>query len=261
MHISTQGNMQIFQFPCLQDNYGYLIHDPATGATACIDTPETEPTFEALETTGWELSHILNTHHHWDHAGNNEPIKARTHCTVVGPGHDADRIPAIDSGVREGDIVSVGELQARVLETPGHTSGHIIYWFENDGAAFVGDTLFALGCGRVFEGTPEQMWTSLQKVAALPDDTSIFCAHEYTQANARFAVTVDPGNQALLDRAREIDELREKGLPTVPSKLGLEKATNPFLRPWSETLQNGLDMAGADEIKVWAETRRRKDNF
>ena len=261
MEIRKTGDMQIFQFPCLKDNYGYLIHDDASGATACIDTPETGPILAALEETGWQLTHILNTHHHFDHAGNNEPIKAKTGCIVVGPGHDADRIPALDVGVREGDQVEVGELTAEVLETPGHTSGHIVYWFSQEAVAFVGDTLFALGCGRVFEGTPAQMWSSLQKVAALPDETSVYCAHEYTQSNARFAITVDPGNADLMARAREIDELRDQGLPTVPSQLGEEKATNPFLRPWSETLKAGLGMEGADDVDVWAETRRRKDHF
>ncbi|MGI9326668.1 MAG: hydroxyacylglutathione hydrolase [Pseudomonadales bacterium] len=254
-------SLQVHQFPCLSDNYGFLAHDPATGATAVIDTPEVEPINAALAEKGWTLTHIWNTHHHFDHAGGNEALKAKWRATVVGAGHDAKRIPGIDLRVQEGESVSLGELQAQVIEVPGHTSGHIAYYFADDGVAFVGDTLFALGCGRLFEGTPGQMWQSLSKLMALPDDTVVYCAHEYTQANARFAVTVDPQNSALLQRAAEIDRLRAAGQPTVPTNIGLEKATNPFLRAESSGLADALGLDVADPVRVFAETRRRKDQF
>lgn len=254
-------SLQVHQFPCLSDNYGFLAHDPATGATAVIDTPEVEPINAALAEKGWTLTHIWNTHHHFDHAGGNEALKAKWQATVVGAGHDAERIPGIDLRVQEGDSVNLGELQATVIEVPGHTSGHIAYYFPDDGVAFVGDTLFALGCGRLFEGTPAQMWQSLSKLMALPDDTVVYCAHEYTQANARFAVTVDPENAALLQRAAEIDRLRASGQPTVPTRIGLEKATNPFLRAESAGLAGALGLDVTDPVGVFAETRRRKDQF
>ena len=254
-------SLQVHQFPCLNDNYGFLAHDPQTGATAVIDTPEVEPINAALAERGWELTHIWNTHHHFDHAGGNEALKARWNAQVVGAGHDAERIPGIDQRVQEGDVVALGALEARVIEVPGHTTGHIAYYFEADRVAFVGDTLFALGCGRLFEGTPEQMWTSLSKLMALPDDTTVYCAHEYTQSNARFAVTVDPHNAALAARVVEIDRLREAQQPTVPTTIGQEKATNPFLRAQQPELAQALDLAAADAVTVFAEIRRRKDQF
>jgi hydroxyacylglutathione hydrolase len=251
----------VHMFPCLQDNYGYLVHDPDTGATASIDTPDAEAIDAALAERGWRLTHILNTHHHFDHAGGNEALKARWGCTVVGAANDAARIPGIDSGVAEGDTVALGSARARVLEVPGHTSGHIAYHFADDGIVFVGDTLFALGCGRLFEGTPAQMWQSLGKLMALPDTTTVYCAHEYTQSNARFALSVEPGNAALVARAAAIDALRAAGKPTVPSTIGIEKATNPFLRAASPELQTCVERPGAALVEVFAETRRRKDHF
>jgi len=253
--------LQVHMFPCLSDNYGYLVHDPATGATASIDTPEAAAIDAALAERGWKLTHILNTHHHFDHAGGNEALKAQWHCTVIGAADDAERIPGIDVRVREGDRVQLGSATATVLEVPGHTTGHIAYYFADDGIVFVGDTLFALGCGRLFEGTPAQMWNSLQKLMALPDDTVVYCAHEYTQSNARFALSVEPGNAALVDRSAEIDQLRAQGKPTVPSTIRLEKATNPFLRATSGELQQQLGLVGAAAVDVFAETRRRKDHF
>jgi len=253
--------LQVHMFPCLNDNYGFLAHDPVSGATASIDTPEAAAIDAALETKGWRLSHILNTHHHFDHAGGNEALKSRWGCTIVGAANDASRIPGIDVRVREGEEFEFGSTRARVIEVPGHTTGHIAYYFAQDGVVFVGDTLFALGCGRLFEGSPKQMWTSLSKLMALPDDTIVYCAHEYTKANAAFALTVEPDNPALTERAREIDRLRASGTPTVPTTIGLEKATNPFLRPMSIDLQRTLGMEGADEVEVFAETRRRKDHF
>ncbi len=253
--------LDVHMFPCLSDNYGFLIHDPASGATATIDTPEVAPIEAALKAKGWRLTHILNTHHHFDHAGGNLELKQKWGCTIVGPRADAARIPGIDVQVGDGDTVELGSAKGRVFDVPGHTRGHIAYYFANDGVAFVGDTLFALGCGRLFEGTPAQMWTSLSKLAALPDDTRVYCAHEYTQSNARFALTVEPDNAALVARARDIDVARAKGMPTVPTTIGLEKATNPFLRATSPALMRTLGLEGSDPVTVFGETRRRKDRF
>ena len=253
--------LQVHQFPCRSDNYGFLAHDPATQSTACIDTPDDDATNAALEKNGWRLTHILNTHHHGDHTGANLSLKERWGCTIVGAANDAERIPGIMVRVSDGDTYTFGGLDAKVFEVPGHTTGHIAYYFESEGIAFVGDTLFALGCGRLFEGTPEMMWNSLQKLMALPDDTVVYCAHEYTQANAEFALSVEPGNDRLVARSKEIDELRAKGLPTVPTTIGLERETNPFVRPMSENLQATIGLSGADFVSVFAETRKRKDNF
>lgn len=257
--------LAVHQFACLADNYGYLVHvagqDGADGVTAAIDTPDPQAIDQALEETGWRLTHILNTHHHQDHAGGNLAVKRRHHCTIIGPRAEEARIPGIDRAVGEGDSVDLGGHRARVLDVGGHTSGHIAYWFAEDGLAFVGDTLFSLGCGRLFEGTADQMWHSLAKLMALPDDTIVYCAHEYTQANARFALTVEPGNADLRKRAAEVDRLRAAGQPTVPSTIGLEKRTNPFLRAESPEIQKVLGLDGADPVTVFAETRRRKDRF
>ena len=254
--------LQVHQFPCLADNYGYLIHDAAAGVTAAIDTPEVEPILEALEAKGWALTHILNTHHHFDHAGGNLALKEKwPDIAIVGAAADAERIPGITVRVADGDSYSFGQFEAQVFDVSGHTIGHIAYYFPAAAKLFCGDALFALGCGRLFEGTPAQMWASLSKLKALPDATQVYCAHEYTQANAAFALTVEPQNGALVARCKEIDSLRAAGKPTVPSSIGLEKATNPFLRPDSAALQANLEMAGAKLVEVFAETRRRKDNF
>ena len=253
--------LEIYQIPCLQDNYGFLVHDPETGATATIDTPEVAPINQALAAKGWRLTHILNTHHHFDHAGGNEELKARWNCQVVGAAIDAERIPGIDVALADGDTLTLGSKQARIIEVPGHTSGHIAYYFAADKVAFVGDTLFALGCGRLFEGTPQQMSESIGKIMALPDETTVYCAHEYTEANAAFAVTVEPANPALQKRVKEIQALRAAGKPTVPTSIGLERATNPFVRSDSAELQAVLNLSGADEVAVFAEIRRRKDHF
>lgn len=259
----TGDNMalQILQIPCLQDNYGYLIHDGASGATASIDTPEVGPINAALKANGWKLTHILNTHHHADHAGGNLELKATWHCTIVGPRADRDRIPGIDIEVGDGENYALGDAQAKVFDVPGHTRGHIAYYFAEAQAAFVGDTIFALGCGRMFEGTPEQMWGSLSKLAALPDTTKLYCAHEYTAANARFALSVEPNNVALQQRVALVTQLRAANRPTVPSTVAEEKATNPFLRPASFELQQQLGMVGQPLVAIFAETRRRKDHF
>lgn len=253
--------LQVHQIPCLSDNYGYLVHEPSSGATATIDTPEVEPILKALAEKGWKLTHILNTHHHFDHAGGNAALKEKTGCVVVGPKGEKDLIPGIDRAVGEGDIVELGAARARVIEVPGHTRGHIAYSFADDQIAFVGDTLFALGCGRLFEGTPQQMWTSLNKLTALPDETVVYCAHEYTQSNARFALSVEPQNAALVARAKEIDAKRARGEWTVPTTIGLEKETNPFLRAASRDLRLTIGMEKASDVEVFAETRKLKDSF
>ncbi len=255
------GELTIHMFPCLADNYGYLLHDAETGETAAVDTPDAAEIAAQLDAKGWRLTHIFNTHHHADHAGGNAELKRRTGCTIVGPRADAARIPGIDVPVGEGDFVALGRHRAAVFDTPGHTRGHIVYHFAEARAAFVGDTLFALGCGRLFEGTPGQMWSSLQKILAWPDDTRLYCAHEYTQSNARFALTVEPQNRALQERAANVAELRAAGRATVPSTLGEERATNPFLRPQSCDLRATIGLAAAADVDVFAKTRALKDAF
>lgn len=253
--------IEIHQFPCLSDNYGFLVRDQASGATATIDTPDAEAINAALGEKGWALTHILNTHWHPDHAGGNLALKEKWSCRIIGPKAEATKIPGLDEPVGEGDMAVLGESRALVHDTPGHTLGHIIYHFQDDGAAFVGDTIFAMGCGRLFEGTPDQMWSSLAKITAMPADTKLYCAHEYTQANAAFALTVDPHNENLKSRAAEVERLRAEGTPTVPTTLSAELATNPFLRAEDEKLQGAIGMSGAGAVDVFAETRRRKDNF
>ncbi len=253
--------LEIHQIPCLDDNYGYLVHEPASGLTATIDTPDANAINVALAAKGWRLTHILNTHHHFDHAGGNEALKAKWGCTVVGADNDASRIPGIDVRLKDGDTYAFGQTKAVVMEVPGHTTGHIAFHFPDEGVAFVGDTLFVLGCGRLFEGTAEQMWNSLTKIMSMPDDTVLYCAHEYTQSNARFALSVDPDNADLIARNAEINVLRAAGKPTVPTTLRREKATNPFLRAADASLQRNLDLVGAPLSSVFAETRRRKDRF
>jgi hydroxyacylglutathione hydrolase len=255
------SELTIHMFPCLADNYGYLLHDDESGATAAVDTPDAVEIAAQLDAKGWRLTHIFNTHHHADHAGGNVELKRRTGCTIVGPRADAARIPGIDVAVGDGDVVTLGTHRATVFDTPGHTRGHIVYHFAAARAAFVGDTLFALGCGRLFEGTPGQMWSSLQKILAWPDATRLYCAHEYTQSNARFALTVEPQNRALQERAATVAQLRAAGRATVPSTLGEERATNPFLRPQSRDLRATIGLAAAADVDVFAKTRALKDAF
>lgn len=218
----------VHQFPCLSDNYGFLVRDAATGRTACIDTPDAAAILATLNKLGWTLDLILNTHWHPDHAGGNEAVKAATGATIVGPA-EVTRIAPLDRVVVGGDVVMLGETRFDVLDVGGHTLGHIAYHDAADAIAFVGDTLFALGCGRLFEGTPEQMWDSLSRLTDLPDETTIYCAHEYTASNARFALSVDD-SPALKTRAEAIFAARERGEATVPTSIAAEKATNPFLR-------------------------------
>lgn len=251
--------LHIHQFPCLSDNYGFLVHDSESGETATVDTPEATRILAEAEAKGWRITQIWNTHWHPDHAGGNAEIKARTGAFVSGPA-EVERIGAKpDRILHEGDTVRLGNSEARVLEVGGHTLGHIAYVLDKDHAAFVGDTLFSLGCGRLFEGDATQMWGSLSKIAALPDDFTLYCAHEYTQSNARFALSIDADNPALKKRAAEIDTLRAAGKPTVPMTLAAEKAANPFLR--APALKAKIGMAGASDADAFGEIRKRKDNF
>jgi len=246
-------------FRCLKDNFGVLIHDPATGATASIDAPEAAPVEAALRATGWKLTDILVTHHHADHTDGIKELKSRHHCRVTAPRSEAARIPAVDATVGEGDTVKVGGLAARVLETPGHTSGHISYVFDQDKIAFVGDTLFSIGCGRVIEGTPEMMWASLLKLRALPDDTLVFCGHEYTEANIRFALTIEPDNKDLRARAEEAKRQVAAGKDTIPTRMGAEKRENVFLRADVPAVATAVGLAGKPAAQVFAEVRARKN--
>lgn len=239
--------LELVQIPVLTDNYVYLIHEPDSGATAVIDPAVSEPVLAVLAARHWRLSHILCTHHHGDHVGGNLDLKSATGALVVGAARDRARIPGLDIDVAEGDEVYIGQATAKVIETPGHTLAHICYWFEEDALLFCGDTLFSLGCGRLFEGTAHQMWDSFAKIRALPPRTRLCCAHEYTRSNARFALTVEPGNRDLAARAAEVERLAVQGIPTVPTTLGQELAVNPFLR--------------AADVHEFAERRRRKDTF
>lgn len=255
------SELSIRQFPCLSDNYGFLIHDAASGETATIDTPDPERILAEAEAAGWTITQIWNTHHHFDHAGGNAAIKAATGARIVAPGYESASIPGIDLAVSDGDTVRLGQIEAEVMFTPGHTSGHVVYVLRSENVAFVGDTLFALGCGRLFEGTPAQMWDSLSRLAGLPDDMTVYCAHEYTQANARFALTIDPDNRALQAYAADVDAKRARGEATVPTTIGAEKAANPFLRAANRDIRARLGMADASDVEVFAEIRRRKDVF
>ena len=251
--------LQIELVACLSDNYAYLVHDSQRNLTAVVDPSEPEPVKQALARRGWTLTHILNTHHHFDHTGGNLPLKEQFGAQIVGPEKDRERIPGIDVGVVEGKAWTFGGRTVPVLEIPAHTRAHIAFVFDD--AVFTGDTLFAMGCGRLFEGTPAMMWASLSKLMALPDATRVYCGHEYTQSNGRFALTLEPGNAALVARTKEVDGMRAKNAPTIPSTIGLEKQTNPFLRPASREIRHSLGLIHADDVDVFAETRKRKDNF
>ena len=239
--------VEVVQVPVLSDNYVYLAHDAASGETAVIDPAVAEPVLDAAAARGWRITQIWNTHWHPDHTGANLAIKAATGCTITGPAGEAGKIPGIDRAVAQGDSAALGAQVFSVIDCGGHTLGHNAYYHAPSDTLFCGDPLFALGCGRVFEGTAAQMWESLGKLMALPDDTRVFCAHEYTASNARFAVTVEPDNADLAARVELITRLRAKGLPTVPSTIGAERATNPFTR--------------AADAEDFAERRNAKDNF
>ena len=243
--------------PCLSDNYAYLVRTENT--CAVVDPSEAEPVAAALSARGWSLTHILNTHHHHDHTGGNLDLKQRFGARIVGPAKDAGRIPGIDIGVDELSGWQFDGLPVQVLEVPGHTRGAITFVIE--GNAFTGDTLFAMGCGRLFEGDPPTMWASLSKLLRLPDATRIYCGHEYTQSNGRFALTLEPDNAALQARMREVEMMRAKGQPTVPSTMALEKQTNPFLRPGSAEIRKTVGMETNTDVAVFGEIRKRKDSF
>ncbi|MGZ5924335.1 MAG: hydroxyacylglutathione hydrolase [Rhizomicrobium sp.] len=252
---------QTHLFRCLQDNFGVLVHDPATGTTAAIDAPEAAPVEAALKATGWKLTDILVTHHHADHTGGIAALKERYKCRVTAPRKEVAKVPGVDVQVGEGDTVSVGNLSARAIETPGHTLGQINYFFAADKLLFAGDTLFSIGCGRVIEGTPEMMWQSLLKLRALPDDTQLFCGHEYTAANIRFAKTIEPNNKALAAREQEVTRQLAAGQPTVPSLMGNEKKENVFLRADDPAVAAAVGLSGKSAAEVFTEVRARKNKF
>jgi hydroxyacylglutathione hydrolase len=258
---NPMSTLEIEQIPTRNDNYVYLLRESGQGKVAVVDPSDAQPVIDALDRLGWQLTDIINTHHHNDHTGGNLELKEKYGCVITGPLADHDRIAGIDVDVADGDTYMLGDAKATVYDTPGHTRGHIAYWFDESKALFCGDTLFALGCGRTFEGTADQMWNSLSKLRALPDDTMVYCAHEYTQSNAKFAITIESGNQELLDYAAKIDALRAADKRTVPSLLGLEKSTNPFLRADVAAVGEAVGLSSDDPVAVFAEVRLRKDNF
>lgn len=251
--------LEIHQFPCLSDNYGYLLHDPESQETVCIDTPDADAYLHEAQKREWQITQIWNTHWHPDHAGGNEAIKAATGCTVTASEVDAARTPAVDRTVKDGDTVRIGKHTGRVIDVGGHTMGHVAYCLPGSEMAFVGDALFALGCGRMFEGTPDQFWASLCRLKALPPTTMLYCAHEYTMSNLRFALHADPDNAALAAYGDEIRHHREHGHPTVPMKLGRELLTNPFLRADDPAMR--ARWGGGDAVATFAALRAAKDTF
>ncbi|MEE9411983.1 MAG: hydroxyacylglutathione hydrolase [Methylococcales bacterium] len=253
--------MEICQLPVLNDNYIYLLHDTDKDVTAVVDPAIATPVLNLLAERNWRLDYILNTHHHSDHVGANLELNRATGCHIIGAEKDQQRIPGIDQMVVEGDQFFIGKHQATVLEVPGHTSAHIAYWFNNDDLLFCGDTLFSLGCGRLFEGTPQQMWHSLQKIRNLPDQTQIYCTHEYTETNGRFALQLEPENRMLQNTMKAILQKRSQGLPTIPSSLGVEREVNPFLRVDNPVFQKAVGMNNTDPVSVFASIRQQKDKF
>jgi len=239
--------IEVVRIPARQDNYIWMAHDAASGDTVVIDPADAAPVLAEANRRGWQIGQIWNTHWHGDHIGGNADIKAATGCTITGPAAEAAKIPTLDVQVREGDRVHIGAFEARVLDVPAHTAGHIAYHLPEAGIAFVGDTLFAMGCGRLFEGTPAQMFANMQRLAALPPETIVYCAHEYTQSNGRYALHVEPDNRDLIERMREVDALRARGEPTIPTTIALERATNPFMR--------------AHSVAELARRRAEKDEF
>ncbi len=253
--------LEIRQFACLSDNYGYLIRCAKTGECAAIDTPDAAVIESEAAKAGWNLTEVWNTHHHWDHAGGNEALRKSKNVIITAPAGEVATIGHVDRPVAHGDVVRLGEQAAQVIDVGGHTLGHIAYWFEDAGVAFVGDALFALGCGRMFEGTAQQFHASLSRLRALPSETVIYCAHEYTQANAAFALSVDPANPALIAYADKVGVKRARGEATVPTTIGAERAANPFLRWDDPGLRARMGLQRAEDWEVFAEIRRRKDVF
>ncbi|KAA0971595.1 hydroxyacylglutathione hydrolase [Aureimonas fodinaquatilis] len=255
------STVEIRQFICRTDNFGVLLRDVDNQLTIAIDAPEEQPILDALAAEGWKLTHILTTHHHNDHVAANDALKRRFNVQIIGPDAEADRIPGIDRGVRGGDRFAIGVLDIEVIDTPGHTLGSVSYYMPGLAAVFAGDALFSLGCGRLLEGTPAMLWQSLQKLRALPDETMLYCGHEYTASNARFAASINPHNLALHERVTEVERLRVAGEPTLPVPLGLEKRTNPFLRADDADLAEALGQGGQSAEAVFADMRSRKDRF
>ena len=253
--------LQIEQFMCRSDNFGVLVHDPDSGRTATIDAADADCIARTAEAKGWTITDIMVTHHHPDHTQGIPALKAQYGCHVAGPKGEAGKIPGIDEALGEGDVFSFGAYDFQVIATPGHTAGHIVYYSPKAGVLFAGDTLFSLGCGRLFERGAAEMWGGLKKLKALPPETMLFCGHEYTAANARFALTIDPDNEALIARAAEVTKLREAGKATLPVALAAEFATNPFLRAEDGAIRRNLGMETASDEEVFAEIRKRKDNF
>lgn len=249
--------LNYYQYAYMSDNYGVLVHSPESNETASIDCGDANATIKALEHKGWSLTHILATHHHADHVAGLDALKNKYHCTVYGPAG----IPGVDTQVAEGDAFTFAGTEVETIHTPGHTTDMINYYLPTEKTVFTGDTLFSLGCGRLFEGDAPMMWNSLSKLMQLPTDTIVYSSHEYTEANAAFAVTVDPDNSALADRVKQIKKLRANDEPTVPSSIAEELATNPFLRAADPAIRQHLNMADATDAEVFAEIRNRKDNF
>ncbi len=255
------SKFQYHQFPYMSDNYGVLVHSAETGETACIDAGDAPAYEAALKEKGWTLTHILITHHHGDHTAGLTALKQSTGAKAIGPAQLSSSIDGLDSNVNDGDTFDFAGCEVKVIHTPGHTTDMMNFYFPSEGVVFTGDTLFTLGCGRVFEGDMAMMWSSLEKLVALPADTVVYSSHEYTQANAAFALSVDPDNAALKARAAKVDELRAAGEATVPTTLAEELETNPFVRPADAAIRAHLGMAGASDAEVFAEIRTRKDNF
>lgn len=253
--------LEILTVPCRADNYAFIVHNDETGETAIVDAPEDRPLLDTLAARGWSASKVLITHHHGDHVEGLDGIKAQHKVDVIGAKSDAKRLPPLDHAVEEGDVISICGHETQIFDVSGHTIGHIAFYMPGANAVFTADSLMALGCGRVFEGTMEQMWSSLNKLMTLPENTKVYSGHEYTAANAKFALTIEPENADLQERVSEISEKRAKSEPTVPSKLGVELATNPFLRASVPSVKESLGMAGARDAEVFAEIRTRKDNF
>lgn len=253
--------LQIVTIPCRADNYAFLLHDAAQGVTALVDAPELAPIETALAQQGWALDLILLTHHHYDHVDAVDPLREAHSAQVLGAAADAHRLPELDIAVSPGDEVTVGRERGTVIDVSGHTVGHVAFHFPDSAAVFTADSLMAMGCGRLFEGTPDMMWQSLTRLMALPPETMVYSGHEYTASNTRFALTVDPGNPALAARANRINAAEETGTPTVPSRLDEELATNPFLRAADPAIRKLLKMTSATDAEVFAEIRRRKDAF
>ena len=253
--------LEILTIPCLADNYAFLLRDQATGKVALVDAPESYPIQAALKEKGWKLDMVLLTHHHYDHVDGLPELVEEYRPQVIGAKADAHRLPKLDLALNEGDTFNLGESEGHVIDVSGHTIGHIAFHFPTANAVFTADSLMALGCGRLFEGTPEMMWASLSKLAALPADTIVYSGHEYTASNANFAVTIEPDNAALKARARDITTKRKAGIPTVPSTLSEELATNPFLRAHLQETKFAVGMSDATDVEVFAAIRKQKDNF